>query len=188
MTSQHNHNGGERGGRPAAGLPPVPSIPLSDERLAGGAHISGGSPNGQSIGGLVREATIHLSTLIRSEVELAKIEIAAEVKKGLRGSVYFILALSVLIFGSFFFFFALAELLADLGLYRSAAFGIVFLLMLLTAALFALLGYRRVRTLRKPERTINAVRDTASTLAHLGHGNGQHDSRDTDRPSHRPVA
>jgi membrane protein implicated in regulation of membrane protease activity len=99
-------------------------------------------------------------------VELARSEIAAEVRKGLRGSVYFIIALAVLLFSSFFFFFALAELLADIGLYRSASFGIVFGLMLLTAGLFALLGYRKVRRIRAPERTISTVRDTAATLRH----------------------
>lgn len=131
----------------------VPSIPLSPDH--------GGDPSDQSIGHLVKDATTHLSTLVRSEVELARAEVISEVRKGVRGSVYFIVALSILVFSLFFAFFALAELL-DIWLPRSAAFGIVFLLMLVFTVLFGLLGWARVRSIRKPERTINSVRDTAA--------------------------
>lgn len=141
------------GGSDAAGNPLVPSIPLSED-LAG-------APSEQSIGGLVKDATTHLSTLVRSEVELAKLEITAEVKKGIKGSVFFIVALTVLLFSLFFFFFAIAELLADLGLYRSAAFGIVFGVMLVVAIIFALLGWRKVRKIRAPQRTISEAKETA---------------------------
>lgn len=136
--------------RDGAAWSAVTSIPLSEE----------GTPSDQSVGGLVRDATAHLSTLVRAEVELAKTEIAGEVKKGVKGSVFFILALTVLGFSLFFLFFTLAEGLAQLGLWRWAAFGIVFLLMLLVAGLFALLGYMRVRKVRAPERTIKSLKDT----------------------------
>ncbi|SEQ32304.1 Putative Holin-X, holin superfamily III [Lentzea xinjiangensis] len=118
-----------------------------------------------SIGGLVRDATSHVSTLVRAEVELAKGEITAEIKKGLKGSVFFIVALTVLCFSLFFLFmtlgFALAEWF-DMG--YSAGFGLVFALMLLTAVLFAFLGYRKVRKLRAPEKSIAAARDTVAAL------------------------
>ncbi|MDQ3403859.1 MAG: phage holin family protein [Actinomycetota bacterium] len=144
-----------------SGLPRVPSIPLADDRLI--------ETNGdQSIGHLVKDATTHLSTLVRAEVELAKSEVAKEVKKGIKGSVFFIIALVVLLYSSFFLFFALAELLADIGLVRSAAFGIIFGLMLLIAGVFGFLGWRKVRAIRSPERTINSVKDTAAALTHRG--------------------
>lgn len=41
----------------------------------------------------VRDATTQVSTLVRAEVELAKAEITRDVKKGLTGSVFFILVL-----------------------------------------------------------------------------------------------
>lgn len=131
----------------------VPSIPLSPDLPADRAD--------QSVGNLVREASTHLSTLFRSEVELAKAEVAAEIRKGVQGSVYFIVALSILVFSLFFLFFTVAEIL-DIWLPRSAAFGIVVVLMLLSTMLFALFGYLRMRSIRKPERTINSVRDTAA--------------------------
>jgi hypothetical protein len=144
-----------------ADVPPVlPSIPLAPEPVR--------EPADQSIGELVRAATTHVSTLVRAEVELARAEVAAEVKKGLQGSIYFVIALTILLFSLFFAFFALGEVL-DIWLPRSAAFAIVFGIMLLAAALFGLLGYLRVRRIRKPERTISTLRESAHVLAHRGH-------------------
>ncbi|MER7079067.1 Putative Holin-X, holin superfamily III [Saccharopolyspora kobensis] len=149
MNSAQNSTNGSRDG---AGWTAVTSIPLSEE---------GTAPDGQSIGSLVRDATTHLSTLVRSEVELAKTELAGEMKKAVKGSVYFILALAVLGFSMFFLFFTLAEGLAQLGLWRWAAFGIVFLLMLVVAGLMAFLGYLRVRKIRAPKRTIESLKETS---------------------------
>jgi uncharacterized membrane protein YqjE len=144
----------------SADVPPVlPSIPLAPEPVPAAGD--------RSIGSLVSEATKHVSTLVRAEVELARAEITAEVKKGVQGSIFFIVALTILLFSLFFLFFTLAELLA-IWLNRAAAFGIVFGVMLLTAALFGFIGYRRVRKIRKPERTISSLRDTAAVLTQRG--------------------
>ena len=143
-----------------ADVPPVlPSIPLAKEPVT--------APGEQSIGGLVKEATAHVSTLVRAEVELARAEVTAEVKKGLQGSIFFIVALVIALFSLFYLFFALAELLA-IWLNRAAAFGIVFALMIVVAGLFGFLGYLRVRKIRKPERTIATLKDSAQVLSHRG--------------------
>lgn len=139
--------------------PAATSIPLSPERGTDLAETS--------IGDLVREATTHLSTLVRSEVELARAEVTTEIRKGLKGSVFFAVALMVLIFSLFFLFFTLAEVL-DIWLPDWAAFAIVFGLMAVTAGLFGLLGYLRVRAIRKPERTISSVKDTAQLAKRRG--------------------
>lgn len=151
MVAVNSAQNSTNGSREGAEWGSVNSIPLSEERTA---------PDGQSIGALVKDATTHLSTLVRSEVELAKSEIAGEIKKGLRGSVYFILALCVLGFSLFFLFFTAAEGLHALGLWRWAAFGIVFLAMLLVAGLFGLLGYLKVRKIRAPKRTMETLKET----------------------------
>ena len=137
------------------------SIPLVDPHAM---------PADPSIGDLVRDATTQVSTLVRAEVELAKAEITRDVKKGLSGSVFFILALVVLTYSTFFMFFFLAELL-DTWLWRWAAFLIVFVLMLVTTAVCALLGYLRVRRIRGPQQTIASVKETTAALApaHLKH-------------------
>jgi len=125
-----------------------------------------------SIGGLVRDATTQVSTLIRAEVELAKGEIADSVKKGVKGSVFFIVALTVLLFSLFFMFMALAFLISDVfGWWRSAGFGIVFGLMVLTTALFGLLGWRKVKKIKAPEKSIAAARDTMAALRSRGDDN-----------------
>jgi MFS family permease len=131
----------------------VTSIPLTDANPPGSA----------SIGSLVRDATEQMSTLVRAEVALAKAEVTGEIKKGLTGSVFFILALVVLLFSSFFFFFFVAELL-DMWLWRWAAFLIVFLLMVLTTAALALFGWLKVRKVRAPEKTIGSLKQTAEVL------------------------
>lgn len=155
VNSGQNNTNGNRDGSSASASPQstVTSLPLSEEGTGSGSE--------QSIGALARDATTHLSTLVRAEVELAKSEIAGEVRKGVKGSVYFVLALTVLAFSTFFLFFTLAEGLAQLGLWRWAAFGIVFLVMLLVAGLLALLGYLRVRKIRAPKRTMDSLKDTA---------------------------
>lgn len=142
-------------------VPPVlPSIPLTKEPVV---------PAGdQSIGGLVREATAQVSTLVRAEVELARAEVTAEVRKGLQGSIFFVVALVVALFSLFFLFFALGETLSALLDSRTAGFWIVFGLMILIAAVLGLLGYLRVRKIRKPERTINSLKESAQVLSHRG--------------------
>lgn len=136
----------------------VPAIPLATESSRA---------TDASLGSLVRDATTHLSTLVRSEFELARAELTDEVRKGLRGSIFFAAALTVLMFSLFVLFFFFAELLS-VWLVRWAAFGIVFAAMLLTAGVFGLLGYQRVRKIRKPERTITTMRETAQLATRRG--------------------
>ncbi|MFC0116083.1 phage holin family protein [Kibdelosporangium aridum] len=143
--------------RAGAGLPQVPSIPLTEDRV-------GLPPGDQSIGALVKDATTHLSTLVRAEIELAKIEISRDVKRGLRGSVFFIIALVVLLFSLYFPFIALAEGLAELGLQRWLGFLITWGVMLLLVGLFGFLGYKKVRGIKGPRRTIKTAQDTMAAL------------------------
>jgi len=140
----------------------VTSIPLVDPRAP--------KPD-PSIGDLVKDATAQVSTLVRAEVELAKAEITRDVKKGLTGSVFFILALVVLFYSTFFFFFFVAELL-DSWLWRWAAFLIVFGIMVVFTGLLAFLGYLKVRRIRGPQQTIESVRETREALT-PGHEKAQ---------------
>lgn len=151
MTSVPPHSNGD-------GLPPVASIPLADDSATAG---------NQSIGALVREATVHLSALIRAELELARAEITAEVKKGLTGSVLFLVALTLALLAMPFLLTA-AALGIDKGLPDWAniwgGFAIVFIAMVLVAVLCVYLGIKKVRRIRAPQRTISTVRDTASAF------------------------
>lgn len=115
----------------------------------------------ESIGDLVRDATTHLSTLVRGEVELAKLELAASARRLGWGTAFFGAAATLLCFSLFFPFIALAEGLVAVGLPRWAAYLVVWFVLLLLAALLGLVGVRVVRRIRRPERTLATVRDTA---------------------------
>ena len=134
----------------------VTSIPLVDP------HAPKPDP---SVGDLVKDATSQVSTLVRAEVELARAEITRDVKKGLTGSVYFILALVVLFYSTFFFFAFVAALLHEwLGFYAWSAILIVFGVMVVTTVLLAFLGYRKVRKIRGPQKTIESVKEARVAL------------------------
>jgi uncharacterized membrane protein YqjE len=157
VTSAHENTNGD-------GLPRVPSIPLSDEAAI--AQL-----RDQSIGSLVRDATTHVSTLVRAEIELAKSEITGEIKKGLTGSLFFVCALVIAPLGVPFLFIALAELLVWFDwpwLSRPGAYLVVAVLIFIVAGLFVLLGVRKVKKIKAPERTISSVRDTAAALTSRG--------------------
>ena len=136
----------------------LPSIPLAPEPVKPLSE--------QSIGNLVKEATAHVSTLVRAEVELARAEVTAEVKKGLQGSIFFIVALVIVLQ-------PVLPVLHHRGSDRDLAAGVGGLrhhvrIMLLAAGLFGLLGYLRVRKIRKPERTISSLKESAQVLTHRG--------------------
>lgn len=154
--SYRGNGNGHSGRFTGDGVPnTVASIPLVD--------IDARGPGTPSIGDLVKEASQQMSTLVRAEVELAKSELTSEVKKGVKGSVFFVIAAVVALFSSFFFFAFVAALL-DVWLPVWASILIVFLLMVITAVLFALLGYLRVRAIKKPEHTIDSMRELANVL------------------------
>ena len=117
-----------------------------------------------SVGQLVSEATTHLSTIVHSEIELAKLELRSTVKNAGAGAGLFAAAAAVLVFSLTFGFFALAEGLAAAGLDRWLAFLVVFGLQLVLVALFAYLGIKKVKRVRAPERTLKTTRETVDYL------------------------
>lgn len=139
------------------GPPVVPSIPL---------HAEPARQNGDaSVGALVKEVTTHVSTLVRAEVELAKQEITGEVKKGVLGSVFFVVAAVVALFSFWFFFFAVAEAFNLIWpSQRWAGFAVTFVLMLVIAGIAGFLGYLKVRKIKAPERTIETARESVEAL------------------------
>lgn len=117
-----------------------------------------------SLGELVTEASTHLSTLMRGEIELAKTEVTGSLKKGAVGAVFFGAAAVVFVFSLVFLLISLAEGLVELGLYRWLSYLIVWFLLVVIAGLAALLGLRAVKRVRKPERTIETLKDSKRLL------------------------
>ena len=128
----------------------VDSIPLHDAGVT--------QPGHDSIGTLISNATEQVSTLVRGEIELAKAEVVSEVKKGAIGGGLFGAAGAIALFSSFFLFFALAEMFAS-WMHRGWAFLLVFLLMLLVSGLLAFIGFRKLRKMQAPKRTIESVNE-----------------------------
>ncbi|WP_462398440.1 phage holin family protein [Corynebacterium falsenii] len=147
--------------------PQVSSIPLSDVDT---------HPKGQgSIGDLVKDASAQISSLVRSEVELAKAEVATSAKKAGIGIGLFAGAAVILAYSSFFLFFTLAEVF-DTFLPRWLAFLIVFLIMLVLVAVLALIGLKQIKKVKKPEKTIESLGELKTVVPQKGKSRA--DSRD----------
>lgn len=123
-----------------------------------------GAETEPSLGQLVSQASAHLSTLVHSELELAKLELKSSVRNAGVGAGMFAAAAVVLVFSLTFGFFALAEGLAAAGLYRWLAFLVVFALLLVVVGLLAFIGVKQVKRVRAPQRTIETSKQTVAYL------------------------
>lgn len=126
----------------------VDSIPLRDTDAT--------QPGKGSIGDLVSNASQQISQLVRGEIELAKKEILGEVMKGAVGGGLLAGAGVIALYSSFFFFLFIAAVIA-IWLPWWAAFGIVFLLMIVLAGLLGLGGFISLKKVKAPERTVESV-------------------------------
>lgn len=139
--------------------PQVNAIPLSDAD----SHAQGQG----SIGDLVKDASAQISSLVRSEIELAKTEVATSAKKAGIGGGLFAAAAVILAYSSFFLFFTIAEAF-DTFMPRWLAFLVVFLIMLALVAILALIGLKQVKGVKKPEKTIESVNELKSVVPSKG--------------------
>ncbi len=131
----------------------------SDGRTPTGDGSSSGDLSEQSLGDLVSTATRDLSTLIRTEVQLAKVEIKRDVAAagkgaGLLGGAGF-LGLFALIFLSISAAYGISWLGVPLG----CAFFTVGLVYAIGAAVLALTGKKSISKVGPPEKTIETVKD-----------------------------
>jgi hypothetical protein len=129
---------------------------------AGGRHAAG--EDELSIGQLVAEASANLSTIIQGEIALAKLELKSTVKNAGTGVGFFAAAAVLLVFSLTFGLIALAEGLHALGLWRWLSYLAVFGFLLVVIALFVVLGVRKVKRVKAPQRTIETGRDTVAYL------------------------
>ncbi len=117
-----------------------------------------------SMGTLVQSAMADVSTLVRSEIELAKAEVGTSVKKAGLGAALFAVAGVLLAFSAIFLLIGIAEFLTWLGLLRFVSYLIVFGALVLLAAVAGFIGYRKVKKIEKPERTMETLRDLPTVL------------------------
>ena len=117
-----------------------------------------------TIGKLVVDASRDLSSLIQSEIALVKSELRVSVKAG---------GISVAMFGAAGFLALLAIIMLSIslayfvhmtGLDLAWCFLIVFGAYLLVAALLGLVGVRKIKQVRPPEKAIHQAKESKSLL------------------------
>ena len=124
------------------------------------------APNEASLGELVSAATRDLSTLLRKEVELAKLEIKQDVVAagkgaGMLGGAGFVSLLAVIFLG-----IAAAYGIESLGVPLGCGFFAVAVGYLLLAGALALVGKRNLGKISRPEQTLATLKDDASWARH----------------------
>lgn len=118
----------------------------------------------RTLGQLFSDASKDLSSILRSEVALAKVELKTEVTQGVKGAVFFVIAGVVAFFGAMMLLFAAAYGLFGLGLPRWVSFLIVAVVLFVVAGVAALVGKKQLSKVGPPERTVRTTKETVETL------------------------
>jgi hypothetical protein len=122
------------------------------------------SPDDPTIGRLVADASRDISSLITKEIELAKTELKVSVTAGGVGIALFGAAAFVALLGVIMLSIAIAYFIHWAGLGLHWSFLIVFGLYILLAGLLGLLGYRKVKQVKAPERAIEQGKEIPKAL------------------------
>jgi hypothetical protein len=129
-----------------------------------GLNAAGRHAATPTIGQLVAEASAHVSTIVRGEIDLAKHELKSSVKNAGTGAGLFIGAAALLLFSLTFLFIGVAEVLARYVMPRYAAFFATFGFFMIIAGLLVWIGIRKVKRVKAPTRTIETGKDTVAYL------------------------
>jgi len=117
-----------------------------------------------TIGKLVGDVSKDVSSLIRSEIALAKTELKFSAKAGGVGIALFAAAAFLLVLAVIMLSVAFAYFINFTGLDLAWCFLIVFGVYALIAAVLGLIGYRNVRKVRGPEASIEQFKETKAVL------------------------
>ncbi|MFC5185804.1 phage holin family protein [Actinomadura harenae] len=137
----------------------------------------------KSLGELVAMASSNVSSLIRAELDLAKLELKDDAKKAALGSGMF--AIAGLCAGLIVILLSIAAAygLVALGVWHWAAFLIVAGVYLLLAAALVGIGYLRIRKIRGAQRTRAQLRADFEMLRHRGGGDADAVDDASDTPA-----
>ncbi|MET9658503.1 phage holin family protein [Streptomyces sp. NPDC006510] len=118
----------------------------------------------RSLGQLVAAATAEMSALVHDEIALAKAEVRQDVRRGVIGSVAFIVAGVLILFAVPVLTFAAAYGIHNLGLGLAWSFLIVGGAFIVLALLLALFAVAKLKKLKPPEKSIASAKQTAAVL------------------------
>jgi uncharacterized membrane protein YqjE len=125
---------------------------------------SDGQLEDKSLGELVAIATGSVSHLVKSEIELAKLELKSDAKKAaLGGTLFAVAGVAGGVVVIMFSFFA-AYLLMMWGIWDWAAFGIVTLFYVVLAAALIAIGLWRMKKMSGASRTRKTMKDDLAML------------------------
>lgn len=117
-----------------------------------------------TIGRLVAEASRDVSSLIQSEIALAKTELKVSVRSGGIGAVLIGVALFLLLLVTILGSITIAYFITMTGLHAAWAFLIVTGAYLLLAVLLALIAVLKFKKIRAPQKTIATAKQIPATL------------------------
>ncbi|MEU9675017.1 phage holin family protein [Streptomyces parvus] len=118
----------------------------------------------RSIGQLVASATAEMSALVHDEIALAKAEVRQDVRRGAIGSIAFVAAGVFALFSIPVLSFAAAYGIHNLGLGLAWSFLIVGTAFIALGLLLAVLGIRKFKKVKPPEKSIASAKQTAAVL------------------------
>ncbi|GAA3483702.1 phage holin family protein [Streptomyces yanii] len=118
----------------------------------------------RSLGQLVASATAEMSALVHDEIALAKAEVRQDVKRGVTGSVAFIVAGVLILFSLPVLSFAAAYGIHNLGLGLAWSFLIVGGAFILLAIVLALIAMAKFKKVKPPEKSIASAKLSAAVL------------------------
>jgi uncharacterized membrane protein len=128
------------------------------------AHRETVATEDPTIGKLVVDASRDVSSLIQHEIELAKSELKVSVKAGGIGLALFAAAGFLALLSIIMLSVAFAYLLHFTGLDLAWCFLIVFAVYVAVAGVLVLIGVRKVKQVKAPERTIAQAREIPKAL------------------------
>jgi uncharacterized membrane protein len=117
-----------------------------------------------TIGKLVIDASRDVSSLIQSEIALAKSELRVSVKAGGVGIALFAVAAFLGLLAIIMLSVAIAYFLHMTGLDLAWCYLIVFAAYVAVAAVLALVGVRKVKQVKAPEKAIRQAKESKSLL------------------------
>jgi hypothetical protein len=123
-----------------------------------------------TIGQLVANASKDLSSLVRSELQLAQAELKASASAAGKGAGLFSGAAFLGLLAVILLSIAAAYGIRELGLHPAVAFVIVAAVYLLVAAVLALVGRSQLAKAKPPNRAIETSKQSVEALKAIGKG------------------
>jgi hypothetical protein len=124
----------------------------------------------RSLGPMVSGVTEDLSLLVHDQIALTKSELRQSAKVAATSSAMLVAAAVVAFLALVFLLVTAAYGLVAAGLPTWAGFGIVTLVLIIVTVVLGLVGAKRLRRVRGPERSAYQLSETKAMLARRGSG------------------